>query len=56
MIAGPHYAKLLGVDEGAPLLVRDGINYVIQEHPVPIEAFEIVSRADRYQYSLHLIR
>jgi GntR family transcriptional regulator len=56
MIAGPHYAGLLGVDEGAPLLVRDGVNYAAQEHPVPVEAFEVVSRADRYQYSLHLIR
>lgn len=55
-VADAHYAKLLDVEEGEPLLVREGVNYVMEGQPVPLEAFEIVSRADRYQYSLHLIR
>lgn len=55
-VADSHYAELLGVEEGEPLLVREGVNYVMEGQPLPIEAFEIVSRADRYQYSLHLIR
>jgi GntR family transcriptional regulator len=55
-IADSHYAELLDVEEGEPLLVREGVNYVMEGQPVPVEAFEIVSRADRYQYSLHLIR
>lgn len=55
-VADSHYADLLGVEVGEPLLVREGVNYTSEGQPVPIEAFEIVSRADRYQYSLHLIR
>lgn len=55
-VADSHYAELLDVEEGEPLLVREGVNYVTEEQPIPVEAFEIVSRADRYQYSLHLIR
>lgn len=55
-VADSHYAELLGVEEGEPLLVREGVNYSMEGRPVPVEAFEIVSRADRYQYSLHLIR
>ena len=54
-IADAHCANLLGVDEGSPLLVREGINYSMGDQPVPLEVFEIISRADRYQYSLHLI-
>lgn len=56
MVADAHYADLLGVEEGDPLLVQEGVNYSMGEHLVPVEAFEIVSRADRYQYSLHLMR
>ncbi len=55
-VADSHYAELLDVEEGEPLLVREGVNYTMEGQPVPVEAFEIVSRADRYQYSLHLIR
>jgi GntR family transcriptional regulator len=56
VIADTHYAQLLGVEEGDPLLVREGLNYSAADHPLPVEAFQIVSRADRYQYSLHLTR
>jgi GntR family transcriptional regulator len=56
IVADSDYAELLGVEEGEPLLVREGVNYAMEEQPVPVEAFEIVSRADRYEYSLHLIR
>jgi GntR family transcriptional regulator len=55
-IADAHYAELLGVDEGSPLLVREGLNYSMGDQPVPLEAFEVISRADRYQYSLDMIR
>jgi GntR family transcriptional regulator len=55
-VADSHYAALLGVAEGDPLLVREGVNYSAKGQSIPVEAFEIVSRADRYQYSLHLIR
>ena len=54
-VADSHYAQLLGIEEGDPLLVREGVNYSSRKQPIPVEAFEIVSRADRYQYSLHLI-
>ena len=56
VLADLHYAELLEVAEGAPLLVRDGVNYTTGERLVPVEAFVVVSRADRYQYSLRLIR
>jgi GntR family transcriptional regulator len=56
IVADTHYAELLCVEEGQPLLVREGVNYASEGQPVPIEAFEVVSRADRYQYSLHLLR
>ena len=55
-VADAHYADLLGVDEGSPLLVREGLNYSVGDQLVPLEAFETISRADRYQFSLHLIR
>lgn len=55
-IADAHYAALLGIEEGDPLLIREGVNYSMEPQSVPVEAFEVVSRADRYQYSLHLIR
>lgn len=52
--ADAHYAKLLDVEEGAPLLVREGVNY--SERGVPIEYFRVISRADRYKYSVHVAR
>lgn len=55
-VADEHYSRLLGIEEGDPVLVREGVNYAILEHLVPVEAFQVVSRADLYQYSLHLIR
>jgi GntR family transcriptional regulator len=55
IVADARYAELLEVEEGDPLLVREGVNYSLSPEPVPVEAFEVVSRADRYQYSLHLV-
>lgn len=55
-VADAHYAGLLGVEKGSPLLVIEGVNYSVGDQPVPLEAFEVISRADRYQYSLHLVR
>jgi GntR family transcriptional regulator len=54
--ANEDYARLLGVEEGDPLLLREGVNYSPSEQPAPVEAFQVISRADRYQYSLRLIR
>jgi GntR family transcriptional regulator len=54
--ADAHHARLLGVSEGDPLLLREGVNYALAEHLVAVEAFQTISRADRYHYSLHLIR
>jgi GntR family transcriptional regulator len=55
-IADARYAGLLGIAEGEPLLVRTGVNHGTGTPMVPVEAYEIVSRADRYQYSLPLVR
>jgi DNA-binding GntR family transcriptional regulator len=54
--ADTHSSRLLGVSEGDPLLLRDGVNYALADQVVAVEAFRIISRADRYRYSLHLIR
>jgi len=54
--ADAHHARLLGVAEGDPLLLREGVNYAMGEPPQAVEAFQTISRADRYHYSLHLIR
>jgi GntR family transcriptional regulator len=56
IVADEHHAALLDVEEGDPLLVREGVNYTLGERLAPVEAYEIISRADRYQYSLHLVR
>ncbi len=55
--ADAHYARLLDVEEGDPLLVREGVNYGLSDlsELAPIEAFQVISRADRYQYALHLV-
>jgi GntR family transcriptional regulator len=54
--ADSHYADLLDVEEGEPLLMREGVNYTMEGQLVPVEAYQVVSRADRYQYSLQLKR
>lgn len=54
--ADAHHARLLGVAEGDPLLLREGVNYALAERLIAVEAFQTISRADRYHYSLHLIR
>jgi DNA-binding GntR family transcriptional regulator len=54
--ADAHHARLLGVAEGDPLLLREGVNYATGKKAQAVEAFQTVSRADRYHYSLHLIR
>lgn len=52
--ADAHYAKLLYVQEGTPLLVREGTNY--SDSGVPVEYFKVVSRADLCKYSVHVVR
>jgi GntR family transcriptional regulator, N-acetylglucosamine utilization regulator len=54
--ADAHHAQALGVAEGDPLLLREGVNYTLAEGLLPVEAFRTIARADRYHYSLHLIR
>jgi GntR family transcriptional regulator len=54
--ADAHQAQVLGVAEGDPLLLREGVNYALAERLIPVEAFRTIARADRYHYSLHLIR
>jgi GntR family transcriptional regulator len=54
--ADAHHAQVLGVAEGDPLLLREGVNYTLAERLVPVEAFRTIARADRYHYSLHLVR
>jgi len=50
--ADERHARLLSIEEGAPLLSNEGVNY--SNEGVPIEAFWVVSRADRYQYFVRL--
>jgi len=40
--ASPYYAKLLGVKEGVPLLLTEGIHY--SEAGTPVEYFRVISR------------
>lgn len=54
MAADAHYVKLLDVEEGAPLLIREGVNY--SKEGVPVERFKVISRADRYKYFVHVAR
>jgi GntR family transcriptional regulator len=54
--ADAYHAQVLGVAEGDPLLLREGVNYALAERLVPVEAFRTIARADRYHYSLHLVR
>ena len=54
MAADTHYTKLLDVEEGAPLLIREGINY--SKEGVPVEYFKVISRVDRYKYFVHVAR
>jgi GntR family transcriptional regulator len=54
--ADAHHARLLGVAEGDPLLMREGVNFAMGESLQAVEAFQTISRADRYHFSLHLVR
>ena len=52
--ADAELAGLLDVAVGAPLLSVEGVAYTHQH--LALEFHRIVTRADRYHYSLHLIR
>jgi GntR family transcriptional regulator len=54
IVANAHDAELLGVEVGDPLLVKEGVNY--SEAGIPVEAFQVLNRADAYQYSVHMVR
>jgi GntR family transcriptional regulator len=54
IVANAQDAELLGVELGAPLLVKEGVNY--SEEGIPVEAFQVLNRADAYQYSVHMVR
>jgi GntR family transcriptional regulator len=48
------HAKLLNVKKGAPLLQVEGVAY--SDLGRPIEFHQIITRADRYKYHLHVTR
>jgi GntR family transcriptional regulator len=48
------HAELLDVRERTPLLQVEGVAY--SDHGEPIEFHQIITRADRYKYHLHVTR
>ena len=52
--ANEEQAKLLGIPLGNPLLKVEGIVFTLNHHP--IEHHIVISRSDKYKYSLHLLR
>ena len=54
VLAGEREAELLQVQQGAPLLLVEGVVYSDQD--IPIEYHQIFNRADRYTYSVRAIR
>jgi GntR family transcriptional regulator len=54
VVASAHDSNLLGVEEGDPLLLAQGVTY--SEAGVAVEAFRVLSRADRFLYCIHLVR
>ncbi len=52
--ANKEQAKLLGVQQGHPLLKVEGVVYTLNQYP--LEHHIVISRSDKYKYSLHLLR
>lgn len=52
--AGEREAELLDVKVGSPLLLVEGIVYT--QGSLPVEFYQIIGRADRYKYELHVTR
>jgi len=52
--AGEREADLLSVEIGSPLLLVEGVVYTQSSRPV--EFYQIIGRADRYKYQLHVTR
>ncbi|MCL4458834.1 MAG: GntR family transcriptional regulator [Chloroflexi bacterium] len=54
IVADEWAAKLLGVGRKDPLLLVEGVVYGVDG--TPIEFHQIIGRADRYKYYLHVVR
>jgi len=52
--AGEREAGLLDVEVGSPLLLVEGLVYT--QSSLPVEFYQIIGRADRYKYELHVTR
>lgn len=52
--ANKEQAKLLDLQQGHPLLKVEGVVYTLNQQPV--EHHIVISRSDKYKYSLHLLR
>jgi GntR family transcriptional regulator len=52
--ANEEQAKLLGVPLGNPLLKVEGVVFTLNH--LPLEHHIVISRSDKYKYSLHLLR
>lgn len=52
--ANEEQAKLLGVPHGNPLLKVEGVVFTLNH--LPLEHHIVISRSDKYKYSLHLLR
>jgi len=52
--ANQYEAQLLGVEEGAPLVLLDSVSYLRDGHP--IEYFHAVHRGDRSRFEVEVVR
>jgi DNA-binding GntR family transcriptional regulator len=53
-VANEQHASLLNVSVGAPLMLVEGVSY--SHNHYPLEYHQVINRADRYRYSIHLRR
>ena len=54
VIAGEYEAKLLGVNEGAPLISLESVSYL--EDGTPLEYYKALHRGDRSVFEVELVR
>lgn len=53
-IATEYEAELLGIERGSPLLLVEGITYLLDG--VPIEYYKLLYRGDRYEFTIRAQR
>jgi GntR family transcriptional regulator len=53
-VANEQHASLLNVSVGAPLMLVEGVSY--SHNHYALEYHQVINRADRYRYSIHLRR